>query len=1038
MKDLAGGSAQATGRRVGNPPQVANLPHMVFQGCPRHMAHPFSTASLACADDLRSSETQFARHCRTAWTAVVLLCVLSRGALALDPRKSLTQYSRLVWTQQDGLPQDTIRAIAQTTDGYLWLGTDEGLARFDGYEFVVFDKTNGDLPGNSITALASAGDGALWIGTSNGLAEYRGQQFHTYTVKQGLPDNAITALYQDHGGPLWIVAGVYLSRFQDGKFTNYAPDADLPVTSVRQISEDRHHDLWVAGFSRVVKMSGGQFVTVIDPKGLNGEIVTCMVAGRDGSFWLGGSEGIIWRSPTGEIRRYGVRDGLPDKLVRAVWVDRDGTLWAGTNLGLARLEGGRFVAPRDQDSRNIVRCLFEDREGNLWVGSNSGLTRYRDDILTVYGKSEGLPSDDPNAVFQDHKGRIWVGFHDSGLMLFSSQPYRVYTTREGLPNNEVFSIRETRGGDLLIGARGGLVRMHGDTFTTYIPPDPLGRVNVFDAMEDATGRIWLATPGGLDELVGNRILTVVPSAPLLTSSAVTLCQGSDGSVWAGTYGKGLWRIRGKETRLFTTEDGLSSDEIRSLYQDPNGTLWIGTFGGGLNALRDGKFQHFTKKDGLLSDNVTDVADDGDSLWLSTTRGICRVSKRQLGEFTAHQRARLEPVNYGVEDGLRSASCSPSFPIGSGGNRTSDGRIWFTTSRGLAVFDPSARTQAVLSPAAQVVEMKVDEQPVDLAHFAKLGPRIERIQIRYAGIHLSAPERVRYSVRLEGLDKDWRPFGSRRVIDYNSLRHSRYRFLVKAEVPGAPSSEQSYSFEVLPRFYETAWFRLLGAVMLVALAWAVYQLRLRQIRSRFALVLEERARLAREIHDTLAQGFVGISSQLDAVAMCMPDETTPARTFLDLARRMARHSLTEARRSVMDLRASALEGQNLAAALESGTRVWTAGSGVDVDVNITGTPGVLPDEMEQHLLRIAQEAVTNVLKHAGASKIWVKLHMEARKLYLRIQDNGHGFEQDGVFLSRAGHFGLIGMRERAERLGGELHLESHRGEGTEVEVKVPLP
>ena len=968
----------------------------------------------------------------------LLFSVFPWSAAALDPRKSLTQYSRLVWTQQDGLPQDTIRAIAQTADGYLWLGTDEGLARFDGYEFVVYDKTNGDLPGNSITALASAGDGALWIGTSNGLAEYRDRQFHTYTTRQGLPDNAISGLYEDRGGTLWIVAGVYLSRFQNGKFKNFAPDADLPVTSVRQIREDRNHDLWVAGFSRVVKMSGTRFVTVIDPQILNGDIVTSMVAGHDGNFWIGGSEGIIRRSPAGEIRRYSVRDGLPDKLVRALWEDRDGNIWAGTNLGLARLDGDRFVTPQDADNRNIVRCLFEDREGNLWVGSNNGLTRYRDDILTVYGKSEGLPSDEPNAVFQDHKGQIWVGFHDSGLMLFSPKGYRVFTTRDGLPNNEVFSIRETPGGDLLIGARGGLVRMHGGRFTTFVPPDPLGRVNVFDAMEDSTGRIWVATPGGLDELRGNRIRTVLPSAPLLISSAVTLCQGRDGAVWAGTYGKGVWQIRGDDMRLFTTADGLSSDEIRSLYLDPDGTLWIGTFGGGLNALRDGKFQRFTAKDGLLSDNVTDVSDDGDSLWLSTTRGICRIAKRQLREFAGHQRARLEPLNYGVEDGLRSASCSPSFPVGSGGHRTSDGRIWFTTSRGLAVFDPGARTQGVLAPAAQVVEIAVDGHPVDLAHFTKLGPKSERIQIRYTGIHLSAPERVRYSFKLDGLDTDWRQAGSRRVIDYNSLRHGHYRFMVKAEVPGAPSSEQSYAFEVLPRFYETAWFRLLGAVMLAACGWAVYQLRLRQIRYRFALVLEERARLAREIHDTLAQGFVGISSQLDAVAMCMPEEITPARSFLDLARRMARHSLTEARRSVMDLRASALEGQDLAAALESGTRVWTAGSGVEVDVNITGTPGALPQQMEQHLLRIAQEAVTNVLKHAGASKIGVKLHTEARKLYLRIQDNGHGFEQDGVFSSRGGHFGLIGMRERAERLGGELHLESRRGEGTEVEVKVPLP
>jgi len=977
---------------------------------------------------------------KTRFAAAVLLCACLRDARALDPHKTLTQYSRKVWTQEHGLPQDTIRAIAQTTDGYLWLGTDEGLARFDGYEFVVFSKANGDLPANSITALASASDGSLWIGTSNGLTLYHDRQFRTYTTKQGLPDDAITALYEDHAGTLWIVAGIYLSRFQDGKFTNFAPGENLRVTSVRNIREDRHHDLWVAGFSAVVKMSGEKFVPVIDPQTLNGFIITSMLADRHDNFWFGGNAGVIRRSPDGRIRRFDVRDGLPDPLVRAMWEDRDGNIWAGTNSGISRMDGDRFVTPHSGESRDHdpVRCLFEDRDGNLWVGSNSGLARYRDDILTVYGKTEGLPSDEPNVVFQDHAGRIWVGFHDSGLMLFSPQGNRVFTARDGLPFSEIFSIRETRAGDLLIGARGGMARMHGSQFTTFVPPDPLGRINVYDSMEDSAGRIWLAIPGGLSELRGRQLRTVVPSSPLLIASMVTLCEGADGAVWAGSYGKGLYRIKGDEVKQFTTADGLSSDQIRALYRDPEGTLWIGTFGGGLNALRDGRFVQYTAKDGLLSDNVSDVTDDGKSLWLSTTRGICRISRQQLREFAEHKRQALEPVNYGVEDGLRSADCSPGIPIGGGGHRTSDGRIWVTTSRGLAVYIPGTRKQSTMAPAVRLLEMTVDGDPVDLARPAKLGPGSQRIEIRYTAIHLGAPERVRYFRKLDGLNAGWINAEGSRVINYNSLPHRRYTFTVKAEIPGSAAGEQSYAFEVLPWFYERAWFRLLCVLLLLASAWAVYQLCLRQIRYRFALVLEERARLAREIHDTLAQGFVGISSQLDAVAMCLPDATTAARKYLDLARKMARHSLTEARRSVMDLRSSVLEGQSLASALESGTRMWTAGSGVEVAVDVTGTETPLPQEVEQHVLRIAQEAVTNVLKHARASRIQVKLHMEARKLCLHIQDDGHGFEQDGVFSSVGGHFGLLGMRERAERLGGELHLESHPGQGTEVEVKVPLP
>jgi signal transduction histidine kinase/streptogramin lyase len=977
----------------------------------------------------------------------VLACLFAPGAAGLDPHKGLTQYSRTVWTEEHGLPQDTIRAIAQTADGYLWLGTDEGLARFDGYEFAVFNKANGDLPANSVSALAVSSDGSLWIATSGGITRYRGRQFRTYTVRQGLPDNNVSALFADHGGALWLVAGGYLGRFEGERFTTFAPGPDQPVTSVRAIHEDRHHDLWVAGIGGVARLEGGKFVPVIDGATLGSNIVNSMADDRRGNLWITGSLGLIERLPSGRIRRFGVHDGLPDPFTRAVWEDRDGNLWVGTSGGLARSLGGRFAAPRDENrAGDLVRCLFEDREGNLWVGSNNGLARLRDDVFSVYGTAEGLPSDQANSVFQDRSGSVWVGFHEGGLLQFSGGGYRLFTARDGMPDAEIFSIRETPGGDLLIATRAGLVRKHGAEFSAYTPPDPLSRQVVFDALEDSAGRLWMATPGGLGELRGKEFHSVIPAGSPMGAAAVALCAASDGSLWAGTWGKGVWHIQdggpgsGRDggSRLYSTADGLSSDQIRALDQDREGTLWIGTFGGGLDALREGRFLKFTEKDGLLSDNIASMADDGDSLWLGTSRGICRISKQQLNEFAAGKRKSLEPENFGVADGLRSSQCSPGYPTVGGARRTSDGRLWFTTSRGLAVFDPRVRRESALAPAVHLVEMTVAGGAVDLDTPARLAPGDDRVQFRYTGIHLSAPERVEYSYKLDGLDRDWVRAGSRRLINYNSLSHGRYRFTVRASVPGGPSSEQSYRFDVLPHVYETAWFRVLCAALMLATAGAALRLRLRQIRYRFALVLEERARLAREIHDTLTQGFVGISAQLDAVAMSMPDRAGPTRTYLEMARRMARHSLTEARRSVMDLRASVLEGQDLAAALESGTRLWTAGSGIQVDVEVEGSRIGLPPETEQHLLRIAQEAVTNTLKHAGATRIGIKLRMEARKLYLRIVDNGRGFEQQDVFSSLGGHFGLLGMRERAKRVGGEFRLASHPGEGTEVEVMVPLP
>jgi signal transduction histidine kinase/ligand-binding sensor domain-containing protein len=971
-----------------------------------------------------------------------LIALWPSSLLALNPGKSLTQYTRTVWTQEHGLPQDTIRAITQTTDGYLWLGTDEGLARFDGYEFKVFDKDHGQLPGNSITSLAPGTAGDLWIGTNAGIVHYQNNQFRVYTKSQGLPENTVTQIVADPDGSLWIVSGIYLSRFQGGKFTVFSAPSVAPVSAVRSIYLDRKHTLWIAGYGGVAKRESGKFVSVLGADQLDNDIIIGLLLDRDNNLWLAGTKGLTALSSSGRIRRYSLRDGLPDPFVRSLWQDRDGNLWAGTNGGLARMENGKFVSPAidPNPERDWVRCMFEDREGNLWVGMNSGLNRFRDDIFTIYSKSEGLPSDEPTTVFQDHTGHVWVGFHDAGLVRFSggsSGPFETYSTANGLASNEVFSIRETASGDLLLATRDGFARMHNGRFTKFVPDDPLGRRLVFDVLEDRAGRIWIADSSGVNELRNGRIVPVFAGGPLLNSSVVTLAEGLPSHLWAGTSNNGLWHLVDGETRHLTTADGLSSDQIRCLYPAGDGTVWIGTFGGGLNLFRAGKFLRYTSKDGLLSDNIAHIEDDHRGyLWLSTTRGICRISKQQLADFSAGKITTLTPTNYGVEDGLRSAQCAPGSPIGGVGSLTSDARLWVPTSRGLAVLDLNHPALQVPPPLIHLVEATSKGDPVDLTRPASLDPDSNTIQMRYSAIHLTGPERVRYSYKLEGLDPDWVSAGARRTINYNSLPHGPYRFLVRADLAGGQGTETSYSFLVEPHFYETLWFRVLGVILFIAGAWSAYQYRLRQIRDRFALVLEERVRLAREIHDTLAQGFVGISSQLDAVAMCMPGDPSSAQRFLDLARKMARHSVTEARRAVMGLRASALEGQDLATALKLGTSQWTAG--YNLEVHVDADSARLPHEMEQNLLRIAQEAVTNALKHAGAGKIWIRLQVEARKLCLCITDDGHGFAHSEVFSGTGGHFGLIGMRERAHRLGGELRLESTPGTGTLIEVMVPLP
>jgi signal transduction histidine kinase/ligand-binding sensor domain-containing protein len=874
------------------------------------------------------------------------------------------------------------------------------------------------------------------------LTRYRDGRFTTFAKKNGLPDNNISALLEDHNGTLWIVAGGSLSRFEHGQFAKYSGDRLLPVQEPQSLFEDAHQTLWVSGVGGLVKLVEGNFVQVLGAREMNGQTGLTMTEDLNGGLWIGGRKGLLMRTPDGVLKRFDSRDGLPDNLVETVLADRDGNLWAGTNSGLSRLKQGRFIASDFEGGRNndFVRCLFEAREGDLWVGMRSGLNRLRDDLFTVFSRAEGFPGDDPVAVDQDKSGTIWVGYHSNGLAAVRNGEIQRFTTKDGLASNNILAVREMRNGDLLIPTRAGLSWMHSGSFINYVLPDPGAATVILDALEDSQGRIWAVGPGGVYKMAAGKFSNVIPAGPLLNGPAVVLAAGLEGSIWVGVSGGGLRQIKNDKTTSFTTADGLGSDTIRSLYQDPDGTLWIGTLGGGLSALRDGAFTKYTVKDGLLSDNISHIDDDGQGfLWLSTHRGICRVAKRQLREFSSGLARTITPVNYGVEDGLRSSQVAPGYPTGGGGTRTSDGRLWFPTTKGLAVIETNAE-KAYLLPgvAVEFSEVTVDGHGLDIRQPAKLNPGPRQIQFRYTALHLNNPEQVRYEYKLEGFDADWIPAANRRVVNYTNLRHGPYRFLVRTSVPGHYPSQGAFDLEVLPYFYEKQAFIWLVVASFLAAAYGIYRLLLWQIHLRFSLVLDERARMAREIHDTLSQGLVGISSQLNAVAGRIRVHDGVAEQQLELARKMVRHSLTEARRSMMDLRVPLLNECDLTSALATAANQWTAGTNLRVDVDVSGGRYQFPRDTEQNILRIVQEAVTNTVKHAGATRVDIHLQTEERRLVLTLDDDGCGFDSSGAFSMAEGHFGLLGMRERAERLGGEFYVTSEGGTGTNVRVTIPLP
>ena len=654
----------------------------------------------------------------------VCLSLFIAPGLALDPHKALTQYSQTRWTQQQGLPQDAVQAITQTVDGYLWVGTNEGLARFDGYEFVTFRKSQNGLPSDSITAVAAAPDGSLWIGTRTGLTQYRNGRFHTWTSRDGMVDDPVNAIFIDHAGIIWAVAGVNLTRFDGTRFINYVVGKDLPMNIAEWVTEDRDHNLYVAGHSGVCLMKDGHCASLVSPTAFSTVYPNRVAADREGNIWISGYRRLARYSSGKGLRIYGAENDM-QSLVNDVLQDRDGNIWLATNSGLARMKDGEIprLPEPGEDTPTSIRALFEDREGNLWAGTSDGLLRFRDDVFTVYGRAEGLPSDEPETVFQDHAGRNWAGFRDRGLVLISGGNAAAPAPPAArLPHSEVMAIRETHDHELIVASRDGLTRIRNGEIQTFVPPDSENRKSVFDVIADTAGRIWLATPDGLGVLENDHYRLAISGAASLAGSPTVFAEAPDGSLWAGSYAHGLWHIEGGEKKtVYRASDGMSSDQVRSLLVEHDGTVWIGTLEGGLTCLRDGKFTRFSAKDGLLSDSILNIVDDGDALWLSTPRGISKVPKTQFRDLSAHRIQNLQPMNYGTADGLRSADCS-SVRFGAGGSRHADGSLWFATSRGIAVFRHDTARRGEMAPLVHLTEGEVDGRALDLTGDSRIPPR----------------------------------------------------------------------------------------------------------------------------------------------------------------------------------------------------------------------------------------------------------------------------------------------------------------------------
>ena len=794
------------------------------------------------------------------WIACALgPCLAAAAALAspeppgLDPSKALTQLGLDTWTTDHGLPSATVTAVLETRDGYVWLGTYDGLARFDGTRFAVFTQEDG-LGNNGIRALCEDREGNLWVGTNGGGVARRVRgRFQRFTTADGLPSDIVWSLHADvRDGSIWLgTNGGGLVRWRGGKFEKLDPkDSGRAISGIAQAPDGT---LWLAtdgdGLRRL--SPDGTFRTYTADDGLPRGLVAGVAVGRDGSVWGATSAGLFVLRDGKVVPLPAGLEPLRTGVLSRVVEDARGTLWIGTSgTGIARFAEGRVSYLDERDGvGDAIRALHADRDGRLWIGTNgAGVSRLRDGSFTAYTVREGLSRDFAYTVFEDRRGVLWAG-SAGGLDRFDGKAF-VKASPPWTGAVAVRSIGEGPDGALWIGTYGaGVWRQRDGRWQGFTSHDGLAHDTVRAVLADRQGRVWAATNGGLSVFENGAWRSLRAADGLPSSSLIGLAEDGDGSLWIGSDGAGLTRYADGKLRTFTTRDGLASDVVLALRVDAGGTLWVAT-NGGLSRHVDGRFVRFASGAGLPSDSVTQVVDDASGdLWVGTSRGVSRLSRAALDAATADPSRPLDVASFDQLDGMKSSQCTaPGQP---GAFRDREGRLWFSTTRGIATIDPARPRPALRAPTVVIEEVSLDGRPAEFWAGLVAPPGTSRIELRFARLSPVAPQRTAVRFRLEGFDRDWIEAGDRRRAEYTHVAPGSYTFRIAARAgPGDwNEARPPLTIRVEPRLWETWPFLLACALAVAGLLAAGYRLRVRALATRerelSRLVDERTAELRRQ-------------------------------------------------------------------------------------------------------------------------------------------------------------------------------------------------
>ncbi|OLC46388.1 MAG: hypothetical protein AUH43_14160 [Acidobacteria bacterium 13_1_40CM_65_14] len=975
----------------------------------------------------------------------------------ISPYKVLGRYQQYVWQDQHGLPQNSVHAIVRTRDGYLWLGTVEGIVRFDGVRFTVFDSGNTpEIRSSQILALLEDRSGSLWLATNGGgvnrLADGR---FVRYTTRDGLSDDYVRCLLEDHAGNLWIgTLSGGLNLFRDGRFTSWNSKDGLPDDHVWALAEDREGNVWIGTSGGLARFKDGRFSVYTVRDGLPNDVVLTIVRDRTDHLWVGTDGGGLCRFNDGRFTVFGAKDGLAHGRVRKIYEDREGTLWIGTiGGGLYRFRDGRFVAHTTKDGLpgDSVESIYQDPDGGLWIGTNgSGLALLKDGRFGVYTTQDGLAHDFVTATYQDASGSVWVGTAGGGLSRFAEGAFTRYTMKDGLPSDSVSSIGGDRDGNLWLGSPGGVSRFENGRFLTWTVKQGLSTNHVNAVVGDRSGNLWVGTyDGGLNRFRDGRFTVYTTRDGLAHNSVLSLYEDRAGGLWIGTLG-GLSRFKENRLTTWTTNDGLASNHVLSFYEDRAGSLWVGTHGRGLTRFKDGRFATITTKDGLYDNLAFQILEDDDgNLWMSGNRGIYRASLKELNDFADGRSRTVTSFAYGVADGMLSRECNGAQPAGW---KTRDGKLWFPTVAGVVVVDPQQRHSQ--PPLVAIEHVTLDREARPVGQVLRIKPGQENLEIQYTGLNWSRPAQVTFKYQMMGLDRDWVEAGTRRAAYYSHLPPGNYTFRVVADNGDGVWNMEGRSLQVtvLPPFYRTWWFATLLLVVVagfVGLAWQVRVARLQRVhtaqlafsRQLIASQENERKRIASELHDSLGQHLLVIKNRAALGERATHDHRAAREQFDEIAA-SASQAISEVREIAYNLRPVNLDRLGLTAVIDEMIEKVSSVSGIEFSTDLVPLDRVFTPDSEINIYRIIQESVNNIVKHSQATKANVELWRADGDLHILVRDNGRGFNS-GPVMDKTGSpvargLGLTGIAERVRMLGGMHSVASTPGYGTTLTIQVPLP